>query len=204
MALAQSMSDAQSDEDEEIQAFGRWISSARRQGMGGSNHETPCGYIPIPALKEYLSSNHRVEDLLKALFDKEAIKSLDVDIIQTHYLRSLAILLLIGKGRMIKHFVHYRALRDEQLPHKSRPEDFPFSSDPGFFECFFDQQWQFCAVDLEYNMNIYFHKEEILPITLKEEIARGANAIFFKIVVDEEYNKLIRKQWKMPVRIGLS
>ena len=48
-------------------------------------------------------------------------------------------------------------------------------------------------------MNLHLHKEEILPIIYKEEIGHGGNGIIYKIVVDEEYNKLVPQRWKMPV-----
>ncbi|KAL8740664.1 MAG: hypothetical protein Q9190_006661 [Brigantiaea leucoxantha] len=194
------MPDTQPDQDGEIQAFHRWLSSTQRQGIGGSSHATQCKYIPPSAVKEYLGADHRVESLLTSLF-KEANKSIDAEVIREHYLRPLAILLLIGEGHMIKHFVQYRSLQDHQLPYRDRPQDFPFSTDPTFFERFSNQQWQFCAADLEYNMNLHLHKEEILPITGKEEIGSGGNAVIYKISVDGEYNKLIPPRWKMPERL---
>ena len=196
------MPETQPDQDDEIQAFRRWIASSktRRPGVGGSSHNTRCDFIPPSAVKEYLGANHRVEGLLTSLFGKEAIRTIDAEVVREHYVRPLAILLLIGEGPMIKHFVQYRSLQDHRLPYRNRPEDFPFSKDQSFFERFHNNQWQFCAADLEYNMNVHLHKEEILPIIHKEEIGCGGNAIIFKIVVDEEYNKLVPQRWKMPVR----
>ena len=201
LPLRQTMGEAQPEQDDEIQAFRRWISSSetRRPGIGGSNHGEPRTYIPPFAVKEYLGANQRVEDLLTSLFGKEASRMLDAEVIRKHYVRTLAILLDIGEGRMIKHFVQYLSLQDHRLPYRSRPEDFPFSADPKFFERFYNQQWQFCAADLEYNMNLHLHKEEILPIIHKDEIGHGGNAVIFKIVVDEEYNKLVPQHWKTPV-----
>ena len=194
------MRETQSEEDGEIQAFRKWISSTQRPGIGGSSHVTQCGFIPPSALKEYMGTNHRVEYLLTSLFGKEATRIVDPEFVREHYLRALAILLLIGQGRMIKHFVQYRSLQDHRLPYRTRPEDFPSSSDPKFFARFHSQQWQFCAADLEYNMNLHLHKEEILPITHKEKIGSGGNAVIYKIVVDADHNKLVPQRWKMPVR----
>lgn len=190
------------EQDEEIQAFYHWIASSktRRSGIGGSSHVTQCDFIPPSAVKEYLGAPRRVEDLLISIFRNEANSIIDAEVIRQHYLRPFAILLLIGKGLMIKHFVQYRSLQDHHLPYRSRTEDFPFSSDSSFFEQFANQQWQFCAADLEYNMNLHLHKEEILPIIHKEKIGQGGNAVIFKIRVHEEYNKLVPEHWKMPVR----
>ncbi|KAL9612988.1 MAG: hypothetical protein Q9167_002465 [Letrouitia subvulpina] len=194
------MPETQPEQDDEIQAFRRWISSTRRQGIGGSSHVTQCGFIPTSAVREYLGADHRVERLLGSLFDSETVRELDAEVIREHYLRPLAILLLIGEGRMIKHFIKYQSLQDHQLPYRTCPNDFPFSSDPNFFERFHNQQWQFCATYLEYNMNLHLHKEEILPITYKEKIGSGGNAVIFKVVVEKEYNKLVPPRWNTPER----
>lgn len=197
------MRETQPDQDDEIQAFHRWISASttRRSGVGGSSHATQCDFIPPSAVREYLAAGRRVEDLLTSLFGREASRGIDADGVREHYLRPLAILLAIGQGPMIKHFVQYRSLQDHRLPYRTPPQDFPFSSDPEFFQRFHNQQWQFCAADLEYNMNLHLHQEEILPITYKEEIGHGGNGIIYKIVVDEEYNKLVPQRWKMPVHL---
>lgn len=194
------MRETQPEHDQEIQAFHQWVSlsETRRKGIGGSSHTTACDFIPRSAVKRYLGANHRVEDLLSSLFGKEA-SSIDAEVIRQHYLRPLAILLLIGEGLMIKHFVHYPSLRDNHLPYGNRTKDFPLSSDPTFFERFSNHQWRFCATDLEYNMDLHLHEEEILPITDKQEIGHGGNAVIFKINIHEEYNKLVPENHKMPV-----
>ncbi|KAL8702872.1 MAG: hypothetical protein Q9201_003963 [Fulgogasparrea decipioides] len=193
------MPEAQPEQDNEIQAFRRWNEATRRPGIGGSNHASECGFTPLTAVKEYLGANQRIETLLASLFGSESTR-VNAEVVREHYLRTLAVLLLIGEGPMIKHFVQYRSLRDHRLPYRSRPEDFPFSPDPNFFDRFHNQQWQFCAADLEYNMDVYLHKEEILPIISREEIGQGGNAVIFKITVDPEYNKLVPKHWKVPER----
>lgn len=186
----------QAEHDSEIQAFLRWHSTTRRLGIGGSNHATQYHFIPFSAVEEYLGASQRVERLLAALL----AKNVDAQYVREHYLRPLAILLLIGQGRMIEVFVRYLSLMDRRLPFRTRPEDFPHSSDPNFFRRFHSQQWQFCAADLEYNMDLHLHKEEILPIIHKEKIGWGGNATVFKVVVDSEYNKLLPHRWQMPVR----
>ena len=197
------MREDHAEQDEEIQAFWKWVkaSETRRSGVGGSSHVTRCDFIPPSAVNEYLGAQGRVEGLLGSIFRHEtsSIMAINTEGIRRHYLRSLAVLLLIGKGPMIKHFVQYTSLQDQHLPHRSRPEDFPFSSDASFFHEFFKQQWQFCAMDLEYNMNLHLHEEEILPITHKEEVGHGGNAVIYKIEVHENYNKLVPQHWKMPV-----
>ena len=180
----------------EIQAFWRWHWTTRRAGVGGPDHAARCDFIPFSAVQEYFGASQRVERLLAAL----DAKKVDAHHIRKHYLRTLAILILIGQGPMINHFSRYSSLTDKRLPFRTRPEDFPHSPDAEFFDKFHAEQWQFCVMALEYNMDLQLHKEEILPIIEKEEIGRGGNATIFKIVVDSDYNKLVPHRLKTPVR----
>ena len=124
-----------------------------------------------------------MEGLLASIFGKEGSKNLDAEVIRQHYLRPLAILLLIGEPLMIKYFVRYTSLQDHRLPYRSRPEDFPFSPDPNLFKRFHGQQWQFYAANLEYDMDLRLHKEEILPITQKDKVGSGGNAVIFRLLL---------------------
>lgn len=201
-ALRPTMREIHCEQDDAIQAFLKWHESSkmRQPGLNGSNHESPCHYITISEVKRYLETPGRVEALLQSVFRNGTSIPEDADLIRQHYLRSLAILLLIGRGSMIHQFARHDSLQDRCLPHRSRPIDFPSSSDPSFFEDFSENQWQFCAKDLEYNMHRYAHKEDILPITNKAEIGKGGNAVIFRFNVHEEYNKLVPDRWEMPVR----
>ena len=190
------MPESQAEHDSEIQAFWRWYSTAPRRGIGGPCHAAQYDFIPYSAVQEYLGASQRVEGLLGAV----RAEKVDAQYVREHYLRTLAILILIGQGSMINHFVRYSSLMDKRLPFRTRPEDFPHSYDAKFFDNFHGKQWQFCVTDLEYNMDLHLHKEEILPIIEKEEIGRGGNATVFKIVVASEYNKLVPHRLKTPVR----
>ncbi|KAL8713929.1 MAG: hypothetical protein Q9220_002075 [cf. Caloplaca sp. 1 TL-2023] len=189
----------QSDYDREYQAFRRWIQDTQRRGIGGSGHASTCCFVPVSALRKYLGASGRVESLLGFLFGKDSPTIVDAETIRKHYIRPLAILLLIGHGAMIKHFVQYESLQDQRLPYRSRPTDFPFSSqDAAFFEKYFEHQWQFCTPELEYNMELFFHDEQTLPILEREEIGQGGNGLIYRIVVDREYNKLVPPGLQVP------
>lgn len=187
----------QGEDHSEIQAFWRWYENTRARclGIGGPDHAAQRNFIPLSAVQQYLGASQCVEGLLAAL----CAENVEAQTVREHYLRTLAILILIGKGHMIKHFVRYHSLKDERLPFRTRPEDFPHSSDAKFFDKFRRKQWQFCVTDLEYNMDLHLHKEEILPIVEKEEIGRGGNATVFKIVIASEYNKLVPHHMMTPV-----
>ena len=100
---------------------------------------------------------------------------------------------------MIHHFQQYQSLRDQKLPHRTRPDVFPFTS-PDKFEEFKDAQWQFCVPTLEYNMKDRYKEEDILPIITKEKIGEGGSAIVYKVVVDDSYNRLRPREHVIPVR----
>ena len=125
--------------------------------------------------------------------------AVDPAFVQEHYLESFAILLCIGQGHLIHHFQEYNSLRDQKLPYHTQPDDFPITK-PNIFEDFKQEQWQFCASKLEYNMNGRFKKEEILPITYKEPIGEGGSAIIYRIVIEEGYNSLHPSGHVIPVR----
>ncbi|KAL9039214.1 MAG: hypothetical protein Q9180_002660, partial [Flavoplaca navasiana] len=147
-------------------------------------------YISRADLQDYLTTE-RIRTLLQELFDNTNQSPPHAERVRSNYLRAFAILLAVGYGHMIRHFVEYRELRDKSLPFSTEPEDFPKTSTQNLFEAFYKQQWQFCAVPLEYDMRDDLGDDYILPITAKKKIAGGGSAILYKITVDEEYNKLV-------------
>ena len=201
LLLRPTMGEPNSEQDEETQAFWAWYrsSATKQDGLTGSSHSIPRHFIPFSTVRQYLGSPGRVEALLKSIFPNETDVTIDANVIRQHYLRTLAILVLLWKGPLIQHFVQYRNLNDDHLPYHSRPDDFPDSSDPAFFEHFSKKQWQFCAIDLEYNMHVRLHEEEILPIFRKKKIGQGGNAVIYRVDVHEEYNSLVPHRYEMPV-----
>ena len=197
------MVQASAQHNEALQAFHTWKRSTEAQslGIGGLHFETECPFIPRSNLEEYFGSHGRVEDLLDAVLDSNDRPAVDPAYVQEHYLQSFAILLCIGQGHLIHHFLQYNSLRDQKLPYHTKPDDFPFTT-PNKFEEFKQEQWQFCASKLEYNMNGRFKEEDILPITYKEPIGEGGSAIIYKIVIEESYNLLRPSGHVIPVCSG--
>ena len=184
--------------DDTVQAFHTWRRSPEAQlsGVGGPDLETVCPFIPRSNLEEYFQRHRQLENLLTAVRGSHA--AVDPNYVRDHYLQSFATLLCIGQGHLIYHFQQYNSLRDQKLPHRARPDDFPFTT-PDIFEEFKNAQWQFCASKLEYGMNDRFKEEDILPIIRKEEIGQGGSAIIYKIVVDASYNFLRPRSPVIPV-----
>ena len=186
--------------NEALQAFHTWKRSTEAQssGIGGPQFETVCPFIPCANLEEYFRRYGRLEGLLDAVLDSSERPEVEPDYVRKHYLQSFAILLCIGEGRLIHHFQQYISLRDQKLPYHTRPDDFPITT-PDKFEFFKQEQWQFCASKLEYNMNGRFKEEDILPITYKDPIGEGGSAIIYKIVIEENYNSLRPSGHVIPV-----
>ena len=196
------MRGTQSDYDEEVQSFHRWREDTGQPGLDGQGPASKCSFIPRSAVKKYFEDTDTVERVLSTLLDEE---DLHAGYIHSHYLRTLAILLCMGEGQMIKHFVKYTSLEDHRLPYRTRPEDFPRFSDHDrqikFFESFNKHQWQFCATGMAYDMDLDLHEDEILPITDKEEIGEGGNAVVYKITLHKDYDLLLPPNYKSPVRL---
>lgn len=185
------MAELQPESAPAIQAFLQWKSGTgvRKTGCKGSDNRIGSDYIPQAVLQKYLTTD-RIKTLLHELFENTSHSLPNSERVRSHYLRPFAILLSIGCGRMIRHFVDHRGLQDTSLPFTIEPQDFPKSATQNLFEAFRREQWQFCAVQLEYDMSDDLADDYILPITAKDEINNGGSAILYKITVDEAYNRL--------------
>lgn len=177
--------------DETVQAFHQWrrSSDAHLSGFGGPTFETRKSFIPRSHLEEYFNRPCRLENLLDVVLDASKRPEIAPNLVRLHYSRCFATLLCIGEGSMISHFYQHESLRDEKLPFRARPDEFPTTS-PDKFKEFQDAQWQFCALNLEYGMNGRFKPDDIVPIIHKEKIGEGGSAIVYKIVVDQDYHSL--------------
>ena len=177
---------------EEVQAFIQWIYSPNTQKKGccGPDNNLSTAYIPQAALEKKLTKSV-IAVLLKELFQDLGQLARDTNVVKKHYLRPFAILLSIGSGRMIRHFVHYLSLRDDQLPFSDKPKDFPNLTTRNLFQAFHKAQWHFCPVKFEYDMSHRLQENFILPIVSKEEVGNGGSATLYKIVIDEGYNELL-------------
>lgn len=185
------MPDYYAQHDDTVQAFHTWRSSPEAQspGIRGPSLDLECQYIPKSKVEGYFDRPGAVDHLLDTVLDSRHRSSVTRDYVRDHYLRTFAILLCIGQGGSIYYFQQHSSLRDDKLPFRNRPSDFPVLQ-PDIFEDFKNAQWQFCASKLEYDMSDRFKEEDILPITRKEKIGEGGSAIVYKIVIDEEYNSL--------------
>ncbi|KAL9633347.1 MAG: hypothetical protein Q9164_004751 [Protoblastenia rupestris] len=150
--------------------FHKWVKSsdASESGIGGLSHDKPCNFIPQSKLQAYMDKEE-LKQSLDIVVEDSVRQDVSTEYVSKYYLRPFAILLCIGQGSLIQHFVKHKSLRDNNLPFDSRPSDFPYL-EKDFFDEFQKSQWKFCPVELVYNMNECLKEEEILPFTLFEEI----------------------------------
>lgn len=181
-----------SEHDSAIQEFLQWKSKpdVLKDGCCGSDNTLGIKYIPEAALEDWLTTE-RIELLLQALFKNSDELTFTAEYVKRLYLRPFAILLSAGFGPMIRHFVQRPNLEDHFLPFSVMPREFPKSTTCNLFEAFNRQQWQFCAVRLEYDMSHFLEDDYILPIIHKEKISNGGSAVLYKIIVDKDYNSLV-------------
>ncbi|CAG8952521.1 hypothetical protein HYFRA_00009625 [Hymenoscyphus fraxineus] len=149
-----------------------------------------AAFTPISAVTSHLEEDGRLEDILDALFQPDG--GPEADILLPNYVAIFCILIEIGKGTAIEHFVR-QGLNDKHLPFDPQhaPADFPpDTSDGTFYQRFCEMQWRFCVPDFERGVERVFHNRSLLPIVKKRAVAEGGSAKLFEIEVHSSYNKL--------------
>ena len=194
------MSEISFEGKEPFQEFLEWKEKTGRQGSGGPSgdpvsNNTPdlrYRYISGCQLREEFK-RPKLQKLLDAVFAGSEKDAPDADTILADYLRPFLILVLLGhgRGRLILHFLKHAALEDKRLPFQELPHGFPKSVDePDLFAAFCKLQWQFCPVELKFNMRQVLCSDHILPLQYEKTLAGGGSAVTYKIKVDAEYNRL--------------
>ena len=186
------MDGPQADDHASIQDLVKWIGSREDRGMRGADHDDNL-FVSYDALYEYLSDHQTVEQLLKALYkeDDPSLDHLDPSDIKDFYARVFCLLIYIGHGRFITHFVK-NGISDQRLPLRLQDRDqFPDSTlDLQFFDKFYREQWRFCVEDLSVTYGRHYEPESILPIKRKQKLREGGSATTYLVEVHESYNKL--------------
>ena len=178
------------------QDFHTWYAVNLRQGIRGPRAEASGesrDFLPYTSVQDYFKDRARVRALLKALFPRDVLQE-SLEDIQSNYQSVFTILLRIGHGRFIRHFVKYSHLRDECLPFETCPANFPQVSvaDSDFFDRFKRAQWTLCPAKFSKMRNTkVFGTNRILPILSRSRISSGGSAVVDKIEIDPAYNFLI-------------
>ena len=183
---------SQLDHDPKIQDALSWKDSSHtwRLGSGGVGDDLDRRFIPRSTFEAEFQAPLKVEELLHTLFGESSDPLPDADYIRNRYLRPFVILLCVGQGHMIYHFVEHESLQDRHLPFRALPQGFPSSTRCNLWEIFEREQWGFCAMSLEYNMSYTLGIDDILPNVHKERLGEGGSAVTHRITVHPDYDSL--------------
>ena len=151
----------------------------------------------MTAVETYLESHDGIlNEILAELYHPEEPPVYPA-VILNRYTAVFCILLELGKGKHIEHFVRHDNLRDTCLPFTlsktARDLDFPDDpKDAPFFQKFYEAQWKFSAPVFNYPMHEEFDENVILPITAKEQIhtSKALSVTLYKIQLHHNYNQL--------------
>ena len=180
----------QSDHDPIIQDFRKWIEDNGVPGTLGQTETVNASFMPFQRLDAWLRDANNTSSLLRVLWPDEAPVSKKE--IWGKCSRGFAILLLIGKGRFIQHFVQHDDLWDSQMPFGTCPSNFPTASDdPDFFKRFAEYQWQFYPFTFRADaIDTQLSPERILPIKDKQLLEKGGFADIYKAQLHQFYDQL--------------
>ena len=185
------MRDSEKCTDDVLDEFCQWTLDGKTWSRGCSDVRKQANrqYIPFSHLQEFFESNDRRKRILASLFPEGPEPGL-LERDFSKYLRIFGILLCIGKGRFIRHFVRHESLSDENLPFEHPPANFPLSTDKDMLKAFQEHQWSFCALYLEVNFDRILTGQHILPIADCQRIGQSDNFMRRRIKLDAGYNKL--------------
>ena len=189
----------------EIQELLDWVPKHCISGTNGPSATLNCLFMPLPDLEAFLKAHNRTNRLLRALYPQRE-HPVTVANLEASYIRVFTILVLIGKGRYIGHFVKHLNLDDLHLPFLEKPTHFPIDpNDSTFWTSFYERQFAFCAHHFRNNQD-YKKLEElcVLPIVKKEVLGSGGSAAIYKIVLHPFYDRLNPAPDGFPVRLRAS
>lgn len=163
-----------------IEAF---LKDLQQYVIGGTRGSECAQFIPPAQLRACLRQHAR--DLLQDLSPDQLHRE---HYIINSYAQVFAILIGIGEGAAISHFIACEMLSDRRLPFVDN-YGFPLGKD--FFEKFQQRQWMFCAPTLTRHFEWTFDQLRILPFQReKDPMASGNSGVIYKISVPYEYDAL--------------
>ena len=186
--------------DAAIQDLLDWIERNKIPGASGASAAPNRHFIPFKELQAYLKSSKRAKKLLMVIF-RDRQYSVNTDLLLEDYVRVFTILICIGKGAYITHFMSH-TLSDQDLPLKTMPNDFPKDpNDPNFWERFYSLQFTYCAKRLQNKKidKIIIEDHCILPFVRKEMIDSGGSAVIYEIDLHIDYDDLGNNEGRIDV-----
>jgi hypothetical protein len=179
------------DRYDPISDFLKWLSENESHAVGDIDAGSGSSFVYLGTVKTYLEENDRekLAEILDVLFQDDG--GPDQEELLTHYLAVFCILLQIGKGEYIDHFVDHEIHDQFEFDPEHIPPKFPsVSGDETFYQMFCEAQWRFCVPDFKENMKKIFHPKRTLPIVEKRLLATGGSARIYIIKLHNSYDKL--------------
>ena len=173
-----------------IQELLDWVPRHSIPGTRGPSAKPNCPFMPHQDLEKYLKSDRRTSRLLRAIyFGRE--HSVVVETLEKRCIRAFTILILIGKGEYIEHFIQHPSLQDHPLAFLEKPAHFPIDpSDPHFWDKYYEKQFTFYPHNFRLNDNYILDDSYVLPIVSKDLLGSGGSAAIYKIVLHPFYDEL--------------
>lgn len=145
--------------------------------------------------------NHNLPQLIREVLPSGIPPAFDYRLLQTAYTKLLAVLLDIKRANSIGCFLGETAFDDNHLPCEDKVAFLRLVDDEDFFGEFYENQWKFCAQELEpYVWRRNWEPKRILPFQTLEKLGEGAGGTTYLIRVDPAYNKLHCDQSRPSVR----
>lgn len=158
-----------------------WTTSCAHDGRASA-------FVSQASIKQFLDVSPQIRDLIVAGCGEQFGYSTKF-IIQNCPI-GLCILLRLGRGEYIGHFLGHAGLWDREMPFFAKPEDFPYvPQEPTFFKVFQEEQWRFFPLTIYQSQAVKFQKERPLPIVESTLLKKSHTAKLFRVKIHQEYDK---------------
>lgn len=170
----------------DLEQYANWLKANRAVGFSCDGGQAL--FVPLGAPQKYLKQAGHIRQLLAAV-TKSTIR---FNTVRDYLPNTFTILLLIGKGTYIEHFLNLGDFSDSKLPLAPQQPDGFACLDEASFQEFQAQQWQFCAplFDSRLLSCPTLSPDCILPITSKRRIAEGGSAFIYEIGLHSDHDRL--------------
>lgn len=176
-----------------------WLISSQRMATGFPMADAQLPYIPEACIDHYFGDVNRIRALLMGLLP--AIKPDLISAVHISYRKVFCILLRIGFGDRILHFIRWDSLRDECLPFPSSLTLHVLGGDDDLLKIpFLETQWEFCVPKFHQGMNEQFDRKCILPILENDILFSDRNTRISKVAFDTDHDFLTPLQSTPEVR----
>lgn len=179
-----------------LDEFLQWEEQAWIECVADISADDTAFFMPLELLKSHFSANKSrgLCQILCELFNA-LHPPVDADLVLREHTAIFCILLRLGHGRMIEHFVRYEELSDRRLPFDlgHPPAEFPrLKEDSAFLQLFCEVQWMYCVPVFDGHMlHRHFGKQRLFPIVEKQEYGFEGMAARYLVRLYGPHNRLL-------------